>query len=137
MNHITASQFAKSFASLILGGRVMPKKQISQHILFFSATLALQPDREYAEKELNEILGAWSSQFGGNFNLDHVTLRRYLVDTGYLTRDASGSSYRLGDGDPLTSFDDAIREIDLVVLVREAKANRERRKRQYSSGSQD
>jgi len=137
MTQITASQFTKSFASLILGGRDMPKKQISQHILFFSATLALEPDRDYSEKELNEILQVWSSQFGGNFNLDHVTLRRYMVDAGYLVRDASGASYRLGDGELPYSFDDSIKGIDLAALIVEAKAERERRKQQYTKGSQD
>ena len=115
----------------------MPKKQLSQHILFFSATLALEPGRRYTEKELNELLATWSSRFGGNFGLDYVTLRRYLVDAGYVSRDASGSSYWLGDGNPLFSFDDAIREIDLPELISEAKEERERRKRQFTSGSQD
>lgn len=135
MTQISTSQFRKTFASLILGGRDMPKKQLGRHILFFSATLALEPGRSYTEKELNEVLETWSSHFGGAFGLDHVTLRRYLADAGYVSRDSSGSTYRLGDAELLYSFDDAIREIDPVALIREAKEERERRKQQYAKGS--
>ncbi|MGC4938922.1 DUF2087 domain-containing protein [Kribbella sp. DT2] len=39
---------------------------------------SFEPDRQYAEREVNEILQAW--------NADHATLRRHLVDEGHLNR---------------------------------------------------
>jgi hypothetical protein len=131
MTHVAADQFTNRFVTLILGGRVMPKKLLDQHVLFFSATLALEPGRVYTEKEINEILGAWSTRFGGNFDLDHVTLRRYLVDAGYLERDDSGASYRLGQGETAFAFDESIKQLDLAELISEAVRARELRKQQY------
>jgi len=128
---IMADQFSHRFVSLVLGKGFMPKKLSDQHILLYSATLALQSGREYGEKELNDVLAAWSSQFGGSFGLDHVTLRRYLVDAGYLERDDSGAAYRLGQGETAFDFDESIRQLDLAELISEAGRARELRKQQY------
>ena len=95
MPDITASHFKDRLVALILGGRDLPKKPMDHHILIFGATLGLEPRRQYSEAALNAELSKWTSLFGGNFNLDHVTLRRFLVDDGYLRRDAAGGSYVL------------------------------------------
>ena len=46
-------------------------------------------DRIYGEKEVNEILKAIDD--------DYVTLRRYLIEHGYLNRKPDGSQYWLAD----------------------------------------
>lgn len=131
MSHITASQFTKRFASLILGGGGLPKKRLDRHILFISSILRLDPKRQYSESELNEELRKWSTPFGGSFGLDHVTLRRFLIDEGYLGRDAAGASYELATtGLPFT-FDRSIEGLDLEDLISEAKREREERKQRY------
>ena len=93
MPHITASQFTDRFVSLVGDGRDFPKKELDRHVLLISSILRLDPKRQYSEAELNDELRKWTAPFGRNFGLDHVTLRRFLVDEGYLTRDAAGTTY--------------------------------------------
>lgn len=51
-----------------------------------------ETDREYAEREVNELLLQWHT-FG-----DPATLRRELYDRRFLDRDPYGRSYRLNEG---------------------------------------
>ncbi len=137
MSHITASQFTDRFTSLILAGRELPKKHLDRHILFMSAILKIEPGRRYSESEINDELRTWASRFGGNFGLDHVTLRRFLVDEGYITRDPAGGTYELAvTGLPYT-FDQSIKELDLEELISAARQARELKKQQYLKRSQE
>ena len=136
MSHLTASQFTDRFVSLVLAGRELPKKHLDRHILLISSILKLDPGRPYSEKELNEQLQIWVIHFGRSFGLDHVTLRRYLVDEKYLARDAAGGTYQLAaEGLPYT-FDESLRELDLEKLVAGARQARELKKQQYLKQSQ-
>jgi hypothetical protein len=134
MSDITTTQFADRFAALILSGRELPKKPLDRHILFISSILKLEPGWQYSENELNDQLRAWTSRFGGSFGLDHVTLRRYLVDEKYLVRDPSGGTYALAASGLPYSYDQSIRELDLDELISAAKQARELKKQQYMKG---
>ncbi len=131
MSHITASQFTDRFVSLVLAGRELPKKQQDRHILLMSSILKLQPGRRYSEKEINEQLQIWVIHFGRSFGLDHVTLRRYLIDEKVLVRDPSGGTYELAAEGLPDTFDESIRQLDLEKLVADAKQARELKKQQY------
>lgn len=48
-----------------------------------------QPDREYTEREVNELLLDWHT-----FH-DWALLRRLLCDWGHMTRERDGTRYRL------------------------------------------
>ena len=137
MSHITVSQFTTRFISLVLKGNGLPRKQLDCHILLMSAVLGLEAGRKYSEKQLNDELGSWSTRFGDNVCLDHVSLRRLLVDDGYLTRDAAGTTYVLKtEGWPHT-IDPAIRSLDLQGLIDEAiRDNEERRSLRQREGGQ-
>ena len=134
MSHVTASQFTDRFVALILSGRELPKKQLDRHIVLISSILKLEPGRRYSEREINEQLQIWIIHFGRSFGLDHVTLRRYLVDEKYLARDSTGGTYQLAAEGPPYTFDESIHELDLEKLVSEAKQARELRKQQYIKG---
>ena len=134
MSHITESQFTDRFVSLVLGSRELPKKHLDRHILFISSILKLEPTQQYSEKELNEALQIWIIPFGRSFALDHVTLRRYLIDEKYLTRDSAGGTYELAEAGLPYTFDESIRKLDLEKLVSEAKQARELKKQQYLKG---
>ncbi len=136
MSHITASQFTDRFTALVLSGKELPKKELDRHILYISAILKLESGHLYSEKDINEALQAWVIQFGRGFGLDHVTLRRYLVDEKYLSRDPVGGTYEFNaSGSPYT-FDPAIKELDLAELVAAARQARELKKQQYLNRSQ-
>jgi hypothetical protein len=108
----------------------LPRDYVQRHILFISAALGLDPQRQYSESELNEELRRWTARFGSPVNLDHVTLRRSLVDEGYLNRDTAGKSCDLTTEWPYT-FDPSIKTPDLEALITEARVARELEKQQY------
>ncbi|MCE5258546.1 MAG: DUF2087 domain-containing protein [Chloroflexi bacterium] len=91
MDTITTKDFSSRFANLLLScSGVLPGKPRDRELLYASAVLELEPGREYAEGQVNGHLLAWTQAFGAHFALDPITLRRELVDTGYLARDRAG-----------------------------------------------
>jgi hypothetical protein len=137
MSHVEASQFQNRFVALILGGRDFPKKHMDRHILFISATLGLEPHRQYTESELNDELRKWTARFGGPVNLDHVSLRRFLVDEHYIRRDTAGDAYELATTDLPYTFDRSIKTLDLEGLIDEARTARELKKQQHMRKAED
>jgi hypothetical protein len=71
----------------------LPKKQAEADILFALAAAALDSGRTYDEHGINDHLTAWLERFASPFGVDHVTVRRSMVDAGFLNRNASGGSY--------------------------------------------
>lgn len=135
MSEIEISEFKNRFVSLIMGGQGFPKKHVDRHILLISAALGLEPQRQYTESELNDALRKWTAHFGEPVSLDHVSLRRFLVDEGYLWRDGAGKRYELTTTGWPYAFDPSIRTLDLDVLIDEARAARELKKQQYMTRS--
>ncbi len=131
MSHITMAQFCDRFPALILDGRGLPKKALDLNMLVLSATLGIAADRPYAEGEINAELQQWVLDFGRGFELDHVTLRRLLIDEKYISRDAGGKSYRLEAASLHYTYDASIRGLDLQTLVAQARDEREKRKQQF------
>jgi hypothetical protein len=137
VTHITQEQFNSRFVALIIGGGSFLKKKVEdRHILLISAALSLDKGRHYSEAELNEALKPWSAVFGDSFGLDHVTMRRYLIDERYILRDAAGTAYTLNTEDPPVTYDEGIAELDLELMLADAQREREERKRKYMQ-SQD
>jgi hypothetical protein len=91
----------------------------------------LEAGRDYTENELNECLARWLGEVGQAVEIDHVSLRRYLVDAGYLIRDAAGRSYRVDAQQTVELFEAGIEEIDPVAVIEEASRRTEERKREY------
>jgi hypothetical protein len=132
MTHITAAQFRERFTSLYFSGQDLPKKPLDRQIVLISTILGLDRSRKYSESELNGELQKWVLQFGKRYNVDHVTLRRYLIDEKYLVRDSAGGTYELAIREaPLDTFDATLENLDLAALIAEAQAARELKKQQY------
>lgn len=136
---ITADEFKRRLEALCLspGGRGLPRKRRDWDILFKSITLTLEPGRAYSEKEVNQALEEWLADIGQAIEIDYVTLRRHLVDNGYLVRDPAGISYRVGFEAIADLFEAAADTINPAAVVEEARRRKEQRKRQYLEGRID
>ena len=132
MTHITDAQFRERFTVLYFSGQDLPKKPLDRQIVLISALWGLERQQIYSEAEFNAELQKWVILLGRRYNLDHVTLRRYLVDERYIVREASGAAYQLGPLEQLPyTFDATLFGLDLKALIDEAKAARELKKQQY------
>ena len=129
--HITKGDFAATFPRLVQGRHLLPKKRVKLQMLLLSTVLNLDPDTIYSESQINEELRHWISRFGASLSIDHVTLRRYLVDESILQRDQFGSSYSLVPQIPFFSFDASIKKLDLDNLVAQSQEDQAARKSAY------
>lgn len=77
------------------GGRLLrlPVRPAKRKVLLEHVVASFEPGRRYPEVEVNGRLRTWCE--GGE--VDHVTLRRYLVDQGLLAR-GTGVYWRSGLG---------------------------------------
>jgi hypothetical protein len=64
-----------------------------KELLRYLATRDFRPRAWYSEREVNEILKAWSD---GAVATDHVSIRRYLIDYHILDREDAGRYWLLG-----------------------------------------
>lgn len=129
--NITKGEFAATFPRLVHGRHLLPKKRTELHMLLLSSVLNFDLDTTYSESQINEELHHWISRFGASLSIDHVTLRRYLIDESILQRDQFGSSYSLAPQNPFFSFDASIKELDLDRLVAQSQEDRAARKSAY------
>ena len=102
-----------------------PSRQEDEQLLLLLAAQRFEPRREYREAEVNELLREWLANFVAPFGFDHVTLRRRLVDTGLLLRDAAGSAYWTLRRVPGLDMDPA-------SVLEEIRRERAERKRQHA-----
>lgn len=59
------------------------------------AAMSLSPGQEYSETQVNEALIAWLQAGEGLLRIDHVELRRTLIDFGLWLRRDGGRAYKL------------------------------------------
>ena len=130
---VTAEEFAERLAAIALGGRgsLFPKRPRDRHILYHSMLRAFGVASACSEETVNTNLLRWRSEVAPHLEVDHVTLRRYLVDEGYLVRDADGRSYAVhpvGRGE--VQFDPAIANLDDVAIIEAARSRAAARREQ-------
>ena len=70
----------------------LPRNPEHAEVLMAHAALTLKPDGFYDEVEINEHLRGWLSEIA-LASADHLTLRRALVDAGFLRRATDGVIY--------------------------------------------
>jgi hypothetical protein len=99
------------------GPRGFPRARRDREILMKSVTLELDEKRTYSEREVNEQLKAWKREIAPALDVDHVTLRRWLVDYGHLERTRDGKQYRVGFPPKAVVFDVEIFDVDLRATV--------------------
>jgi len=112
-------------------GKGFPRKRRQQHILLKSIALLLEQKQDYSEQQINDTLQKWLDTIGKSLEIDHISLRRSLVDEGYLTRDRAGRHYRVGEGDMDSMFEQAVNTVNPVTVIEEAEQRRDLRKREF------
>ena len=138
---ITKEFFIKRVADLCLrsGLTGFPKEDIDQQILLKSMALVIGKSHSLTEKEVNEKLQYWMLAISKIKKLDHSSLRRWLVDAGYMTRTRDGSSYQIVEHGPHDDwFAAEVETIDLAEEMQVKREEYERRKQEYlqKSGQQ-
>lgn len=106
----------------------VPKRPSDQQLLMALAAAQFEPQRTYRESEVNETLKAWIRTFCEPHGVDHVTIRRLLVDSRLLSRTTSGSTYRinrekLGETQSVATIDPAV----VLAAIRSERDSRKRR----------
>lgn len=131
---ITAEYFTKRLLDLCLrsGLSGFPKDETDQHILLKSAVLSLGGPGPFRGGEVDDRLKLWLSEIARLKSLDHVSVRRRLIDTGYLTRTADGSSYQIAEARPgAPQFDPAVDQVDQLQALADGREEIERRKQAF------
>jgi len=106
------------------------------NLMLAVASRAFATGRSYAEGEVNDVLRDWLAHEGSMLAVDHVELRRWLVDCRVLARDDYGHAYALGaPSADIAALAAALSGADLrahgdAARLRDAQA-REERKRQW------
>jgi hypothetical protein len=131
---ISRETFIKRFTDLGLrkGASGLPKDESDQHILLKSMVVSFGQTTGLSEQQVNEKLGTWLANYSQIADLDYVTLRRRLVDTGYLVRSSDGTRYEVAAaGQYMPTFDPPVDDVDLAALLANGRAEIERRKQAF------
>ena len=109
----------------------LPKQNADQLVLMGAAALGLDPARHYDEKGLNTALADWLHTFSRPGGLDHVSLRRYLIDFRFVARESDGSAYWVDRAELAQEFEPPIFELDPKDIVQQVKDEQATRRRQW------
>ena len=134
-DEITRDQFAARLVDLCLtsGLTGFPRKRRDRHILLKSVVLTMDEARVYTVAEVDDRLIYWLTDIGRSIRFDHVSLRRLLVDEGYVHRDRAGSAYRAGpEGSGEVAFEAEVDELDVYQVIGVGMKAVDDRRRRYS-----
>ena len=109
----------------------LPKRPGDQQLIALLAATRFETGRTYLEAEVNERLAAWLESISEPYGIDHVTLRRLLVDSRLMTRTTSGSTYRVNPEKAAEIA--AFSEVDPADVLAEVRSTRDLRKRQHQA----
>jgi hypothetical protein len=130
---VSRERFAERLVALCRSGvgPGLPRRRRDAHVFLRGAAAVVPPDVDCSEAQVNERLESWLAAVGDRVETDRVSLRRALVEWGYLQRDAAGARYRRGPGIPREiRFDPAVDAVDAGAAVREANERNDRRRRE-------
>jgi len=118
---IGGHEFERRLEALLLrGGRLhgFPRRRRDRLILLRSVLAGFEPGRRYEEEEVNQAIRLWQREVGRNADIDHVSLRRGLIDERLLTRSRSGDSYEVPNLQADLRFDASVDAVDLRRFFR-------------------
>ena len=123
----------RALKRLLVNGPLIgvPARPGDQALLLHLAAARFEAQKAYRESEVNEMLKSWLQSFCAPFGIDHVTMRRLMVDSGLLSRDKAGSMYRIN---PKRTGDlDTDQAIEPAQVLAEIQSEREARKRRRAT----
>jgi hypothetical protein len=93
---IAAGDYARRLRAILGHGASghLPRRRRDQWILLHAIARAFGPDERLAEREATERIHDFLLGPGEHLEVDAVTLRRALVDDGFVDRDPAGRDYR-------------------------------------------
>ncbi len=127
---ITRNDFEKRIIELFAGKRLegLPKRRRDKAVLLKALSLSLNSSREYKEAEINDLIREWLEKANASKRLDHVTLRRELVDEGFISRPRDGSRYWVTD--PRENlFEEDVDSVDVIATITNAREELEKTRR--------
>lgn len=133
MESISCEDFKKRLVALAIksGLSGFPVKRRDQLILLKAVSNGFKPDQTYEERDVNEIIRSQIMCLKCLAGLDHITVRRQLVDERFLSRENDGSRYRLGPGPDLVLFEDTLTDLDITAVLAEGEAELAARKKAF------
>lgn len=136
---ITTERFVRRLGALVLSGvgPGLPRREMDAHVLLKAVALVLRPGSTYSEPALGRALASWLDSAGARISIDPVSLRRSLVDHGYLRRDAAGRVYEVQAGSRV-AFAPEVDTLDPLALMTDAQERSRReaaRRRALDSGN--
>lgn len=134
---ITLDEFVERLCRLGADGahRRFPRNRRDREILMQSIVMQLDSARTYSEPEINAQLRAWSTDVAPSIDIDHVTLRRLLVDYHRLERTFDGSAYRVSFPASVVAVDLEIYDLDLRATTATYREHVQSRRRRRKAGS--
>ena len=143
MNAISAiDRFAALSVRTGLSLGIMYSSRVDDfNLMLGAAARSFAAGRRYSEREVNDILQIWLASAGSMLSVDHVELRRWLVDCRLLARDGYGHAYALAAPAPeFALLASALSGVDLAAVAAAARARdaeaRQERKRKWAEAAQ-
>lgn len=114
--------------------RRLPKKRSDAQVLMALAMVGFDPNTFYDETEVNRQLLVWLDVIGSDDGVaDYVTLRRELVDFGFLRRASDGAVYRVVPERIDAVLAPGAKGVDPKRLFAEVQIERRERRNQFRS----
>lgn len=112
----------------------LPTRVADLDVLLALGVCRFTPDRIYAEVMVNERLKEWIDQFVLPPSIDHVSIRRCMVDRRFLVRDTAGRTYRAIFAKAERILAPDARSIDVAEVLNSLMQERDRRKQERARG---
>ena len=134
---IDATTYSRRLVALCLKSGLIPfpARPADRAVLQKSMIRYFDPDARYSQKGVDTILKQWIQEIGRKIRVDHVTLRRLLVDDGYLERRPDGARYRVTLSGPFAfQFAPDVDSVDDKALIAQESMAIEARRRAHAPG---
>ena len=127
----TKEEVEQLLRRLFKGGLIgrIPKGRKDAEVFLALAAARVDSQAYLTESEINEELKDWLEGMANPSDLDHVTVRRYLVDLGMVFRDAEGHSYRTNQAVINRYIDVSARTVAPTEILAEVELARAQRRK--------